>query len=154
VFDILENASELPSLGTFDAILLPDVIEHIPKERYPALFAALEQRLVDAGIMLLTFPSPEYQEYLKANHPDRLQVVDETIGLADITGATSLRLIYFASRDVWEKNQYNHVVLTADRDYDPTPLEMTFFEKLRYRFRKRLWRYRNRAFLARQRGKP
>lgn len=153
VLDIIENAAELASLGTFDAILLSDVIEHIPKERYPALFDALEPRLQDAGIVLLTLPSPEYQEYLKANHPDRLQVVDETVELADITGATSLRLMYFVSRDVWEKNQYNHVVLTAERAYDSTPIEMTVLERIGYRIKKRLWRLRNRSFLARQRRK-
>jgi len=150
-FDIIEDAGDLPALGVFDAILLPDVIEHIPKDRYPGLFEGLEGRLSDSGIVLLTYPSPEYQKHLKSNHPDRLQVVDETVELTDITNASSLRLVYFASQNVWEKNQYNHVVLTADREHDPQPIEMTFVERLRYRVNKRLWRFRNRAFLARQR---
>ncbi|UCH85563.1 MAG: methyltransferase domain-containing protein [Candidatus Latescibacterota bacterium] len=151
VFDVIAGAAELPSFGIFDVILLPDVIEHIPKNHYPSLFEALEARLTDEGKILLTFPSPQYQRHLKAKHPDRLQVVDETVELTDITESTSLRPQYFSSCDVWEKNQYNHVVLITDRAHDPTPVEMTFLGRLRYRFSKRLWRFKNRSFLARLR---
>ena len=153
VLDVVAGAPELASLGTFDAILLPDVLEHIPKDRYALLFTTLQERLSESGKILLTFPSPEYQRHLKASHPERLQVVDETVELADITRAASLRLEYFSSCDVWEKNQYNHVVLSADREYDPAPIAMAFFERFRYRVKKRVWRWRNRSFLARFRRK-
>jgi trans-aconitate 2-methyltransferase len=150
LLDVVEDTGRLAPLGVFDAILLPDVIEHIPKARYPELFKALEGVLCPSGRVLLTFPSPGYQEHLKAHHPERLQVVDETVELDDIMNATSLELHYFARRDVWKKNQYTHMVIASGRAFDPAPVEMRFLERLRYRIMKRLWRIRNRPFVAKQ----
>ncbi|MEJ2722066.1 MAG: class I SAM-dependent methyltransferase [bacterium] len=149
VLDIIENADQMDALGVFDVILLPDVIEHIPKDRYTALFGSLERALSPSGRVLLTFPSPGYQEYLRSHHPEHLQVVDETVRPADIVSSTSLELHYYSRRDVWMRKQYVHVVLAAGRTFDPTPIGMTFFAKQRYRIMKRLWRLKNRSFLAR-----
>ncbi|UCG53036.1 MAG: class I SAM-dependent methyltransferase [Candidatus Latescibacterota bacterium] len=147
VIDVMEQTGDLEVCGVFDVVLLPDVIEHIPKDKHGDLFAVIERQLSKSGRILLTFPSPEYQEYLRANEPEHLQVVDETVELEEILNATSLALLYFSSRDVWHKNQYNHVVLTADRSYGVVPLEMSRLDSLSYRFRKRWWRLRNRLFL-------
>ena len=75
----------------FDAILVPDVLEHIPKERQRALFERIENLLGPRGIVLITYPSPEYQEYLRRERPELLQVVDETLRLSEILAITSLR---------------------------------------------------------------
>jgi 2-polyprenyl-3-methyl-5-hydroxy-6-metoxy-1,4-benzoquinol methylase len=147
VLDVVEQAAELDKHGEFDVVLLPDVIEHIPKTRYPDLFATIEKRLSPGGRVLLTYPSPEYQEYLRANKPDVLQVVDETVLLTDILAATSLRPLYFDYRDVWQRHQYNHLVLGADLSFDAHPLETSWAREVRYRIRKYRWRASNRSFL-------
>jgi 2-polyprenyl-3-methyl-5-hydroxy-6-metoxy-1,4-benzoquinol methylase len=147
VIEVMEQASELEACGVFDVVLLPDVIEHIPKDRHGDLFATIERQLSTAGRVILTFPSPEYQDYLKTNDPGALQVVDETVELEEILRSTTLSLLYFSSRDVWHTNQYHHVVLTADRSFNAVPLEMSRLGSLDYRIRKRLWRMRNRLFL-------
>jgi SAM-dependent methyltransferase len=147
VLDVLHAAEDLAALGPFDVIVLPDVIEHVPLELHGRLFAALERILAERGRVLLTYPSPEYQEYLKKNDPKALQLVDETIELGDILGKTSLRPCYFRYKHVWHMNQYVHLVLTSDRSFTGEDVVPTRTGRLRYRVRKRIWRYRNRAFL-------
>jgi 2-polyprenyl-3-methyl-5-hydroxy-6-metoxy-1,4-benzoquinol methylase len=149
--DILEGADELAPLGPFDVVVLPDVIEHVPKDRYAGLFAALERLLARPGRVLITYPSPEYQEYLKANEPNALQLVDETVELDDIIRHTSLELVHFSYKHVWNKNQYIHVVLTSDRSFRPEGVNRSRIERLEYRLRKRWWRYGNQPFLRRMR---
>jgi 2-polyprenyl-3-methyl-5-hydroxy-6-metoxy-1,4-benzoquinol methylase len=143
VLDILDAADELVSLGPFDVIVLPDVIEHIPKGRYPDLFAAIERILHRPGWVLLTYPSPEYQRYLGEHDPEALQIVDEVVTLDEILRDTRLELVHFSYKHVWHKNQYIHAVLTSDRAYDPEELKRTATERLKYRVKKRLWRLRH-----------
>ena len=147
VLDVIEQAAELDEHGEFDVVLLPDVIEHIPKARYRELFATIERRLKTNGRVLLTYPSPEYQEYLRENKPDVLQVVDETVFLTDILDVTSLRPLYFGYRDIWQRYQYNHLVLATGASFDDRDLETSRGEELRYRIRKYRWRASNRSFL-------
>jgi len=151
VLDIIEQGDELQAYDKFDVAILPDVVEHIPKERYPDLFSALENALKPNGRIILTYPTPEHQEYLEANTPDVLQVVDEHVELTDILGVTRLKPVYFAYRNVWGRNEYVHLVLSADRAYEPPLDDGSVFSKLMYRIRKYRWRFSNFFFLRRLR---
>lgn len=151
VLDILDGAESLAPLGPFDVVILPDVIEHVPKDRYPRLFAAVEGFLARPGRVLITYPSPEYQEHLKKNDASALQLVDETVQLDDILRHTSLELVLFSYKHVWNENQYVHVVLTSDRSFRPEGLQRSWTERLEYRLKKRWWRFRNKPFLGRVR---
>lgn len=145
--DILDRGEELVSLGPFDAVVLPDVIEHIPKNRYPALFATIERVLTGPGLVLLTYPSPEYQRYLREHEPRTLQIVDEVVNLEEIVSSTSLSLVLFKYVHVWRRNQYVHAVLSADRAYDSRPLRRSLAQRARYALEKRWWRLRHRSFV-------
>jgi 2-polyprenyl-3-methyl-5-hydroxy-6-metoxy-1,4-benzoquinol methylase len=147
VLDVIEQAAELDKRGEFDVVLLPDVIEHIPKIRYRELFATIERRLTSDGRVLLTYPSPEYQEFLRKNKPDVLQVVDETVFLTDILDITSLTPLFFGYRDIWQRYQYSHLVLSAGLSFDDSGLDSSWAQDLRYRIRKYRWRASNRSFL-------
>jgi SAM-dependent methyltransferase len=151
VLDVLHSAEDLSGLGPFDAIVLPDVIEHIPLELHGRLFAGLERILAERGRIILTYPTPEYQEHLKKKEPKSRQLVDETVELSDILRHTSLRPRYFRYKHVWHRDQYAHLVLASDREFAGEDAVLTPAERLRYRVRKRIWRYRNRVFLKRMR---
>jgi SAM-dependent methyltransferase len=151
VLDILHASEDLSRLGPFDAIVLPDVIEHVPLELHRRLFETIELILASPGWVLLTYPTPEYQEYLRKNEPKSLQLVDEAIELGDILRHTKLRPCYFRYKHVWHKNQYVHLVLTSDRSFRGEAVVATPFGRFEYRVRKRIWKYRNRAFLKRMR---
>ncbi|MFA4948346.1 MAG: class I SAM-dependent methyltransferase [Candidatus Krumholzibacteriia bacterium] len=147
VLDVTGDASDLNRYEKFDAILMPDVLEHIPKARQRDLFSRIENLLGPRGVVLITYPSPEYQEYLRRHRPELLQVVDETLRLSEILAITSLRPGYFAYVDAGEKNQYVHLVLKLATDYSPESPPIGFSGRVVRRARKILWRLRNEAFL-------
>ena len=143
VLDVLEAGDELASLGPFDAVVLPDVIEHIPKTHYPHLFATIARVLARPGRVLLTYPSPEYQRHLRESAPRTLQIVDEVVTIDEILRHTALELVHFSYKHVWHENQYVHVVLTSDRAYHAEDLARSPADRFRYRLNKRCWRLRH-----------
>jgi len=150
--DITGEAVDTTSLGTFDAILMPDVIEHIPVARRRGLFARIESLLGPRGLVLLTYPSPEYQEYLRREKPENLQVVDETVELSGILAETSLRPVYFSYIDAGERNQYVHLALRPAAEYSPERPPVGPAARIARPARKTLWRLRNAAFLRKVRN--
>ncbi len=65
----------------FDMAVLPDVIEHIPVEQHPALFATIAAHLTADGRVLINVPNAQLLEYLHKHSPQTLQVIDQPIHL-------------------------------------------------------------------------
>jgi trans-aconitate 2-methyltransferase len=100
--------------ASLDLISLVDVIEHIPAARHPELLERLRTLLGDDGHLVLTFPTPAYQQHLRANEPDELQPIDEDVDPLDLCRLAEqkgfvVRQLHVC--DVWRRNQYAHVVL-------------------------------------------
>ncbi len=147
--DAVEDAAKLARHGAFDVVLMADVIEHIPKSAYPKLFATVEGSLVSTGRVILTFPSPEIQDYMAREKASDVQVIDERVELSDILGVTSLRPLYFCCCDIFGKNDYVHLVLTADRTFSAEGPKPGPTRWMGSRLRKYRWRLGNRLFLRR-----
>ncbi|NIM18897.1 MAG: methyltransferase domain-containing protein [Candidatus Latescibacteria bacterium] len=145
--DIVEEADELRKYGTFDVVVLPDVIEHIRKANYAGLFAAIEKVLSPDGRVILTFPSPEMQEHLETEKPEAMQLHEEKVEATDILGVTSLKPIYFAYQNVFGTNDYVHFVLAARREYSTHGSAVSLLRRFLRRLRKYRWRIANAAFL-------
>jgi SAM-dependent methyltransferase len=98
---------------TLDLVTFIDVIEHIPSRGREPLFAVLASLCAPNASLVFTFPTPEYQEYLKANRPTELQPVDESIQVGDLSTELcphGFELVSFQYKDVWRTNQYAHAV--------------------------------------------
>lgn len=105
--------------GRWDVIVLPDVYEHIPLEHRKALHTILSRLLSDQGRVLLTCPSPAYQAFLRERHPEKLQIVDETVtleDLADLARDVSGTLTLFRLVSIWRQNDYMHAAIGRDVD--------------------------------------
>ncbi len=99
--------------GEYDVIVLPDVYEHIPVDARPGLHGQLSRLLGPGGCIVLTLPSPAHQDALR-EQGQGLQVVDETITLADLMSLArdvGASLTYFNSISVWRTNDYLHAIL-------------------------------------------
>lgn len=142
VLDITKEAEKIKNYGKFDVVLIFDVIEHIEKENYARFFSVLEEMLSDSGMILLTYPSPQYQEYLKENDPKSLQIVDQVVLLKDILNVTKLFPYSYSYKHVNHKNQYIHLVLKSRVDYS-VKNSRSFWEAFSYRVKKYSWRYSN-----------
>lgn len=90
--------------GQYDVVLLPDVIEHIPLELHDALFARIASWVKTDGFVLLHYPNPHHLEWCHANHPERLQIIDQPIH-ADVLTANAYRhglyLSYYERYSIW-----------------------------------------------------
>lgn len=104
-----------------DVISLVDVIEHIPSEEHGELFEFFSSISSGDTVIVLTYPSPQYQRYLAEENPEKLQVIDQIIKLDTIrqsarSGGFSLK--HFSLEDVWLKNQYVHCVFQNENSLE------------------------------------
>lgn len=94
-----------------DFITLIDVVEHLPAEGLRDLLLKFSLVSTDEATLLVTYPTPEYQRYLLAEEPQKLQIIDESIDitqLLEIAKNAGFKLTYFSYIDVWQNNQYIH----------------------------------------------
>jgi colanic acid/amylovoran biosynthesis glycosyltransferase len=120
-FEVADLA-EIGGVEAFDVVVLIDAYEHMPIRARPAVHAALARLIAPAGRLLLTTPSLSYQSFLRANHPERLQPIDEDVTrphldslAADIGGC----VVHNAEVTVWRPGDYTHTAIvrgTAARD--------------------------------------
>jgi SAM-dependent methyltransferase len=111
-----------PPGGPFDLAVMIDVYEHVPVADRPTFHASLNQSLTPDGVVVMTVPSPLHQRYLAEHQPAGLQVVDETIGLTEITGLADDiggTVLTYEFVPAWCTNQYIHVVIGRNPCYQP-----------------------------------
>ncbi len=63
----------------FDFIILADVIEHIPIEKYERLFSNIRNCCVQGAKIFINIPHPHLIEFLRVNNPESLQIVDQAV---------------------------------------------------------------------------
>lgn len=110
----VSDMTEVPPGGPFQAIVLLDVYEHIPRGEWTRFNELLASCLTDDGIVILTTPSPLHQQFLREHRPHKLQIIDETVQLADVVQLSKdlgALVTHYSSETVWKTNQYLHIVL-------------------------------------------
>lgn len=144
VADVTGDVTTL-GLGAWDAIVLVDVIEHLPRERRPRALSNLESLLAPRGVVVLTYPTPEFQQHLRAHQPEALQIVDEDVELHELLAETRLRPAWFEVVDVWFRRQYAHLVLTAPETFADVEIPIPLHRRLLDRVRDVAWRWQTRS---------
>lgn len=96
--------------GKFDAVLLPDVLEHIPMDQHRSLFQLIRECLRETGFVLIHIPNPHYLDWLRRSRPELLQVVDQSLHTDALL------------RDVYASNLYlhklgSHCIFSSVPDY-------------------------------------
>jgi trans-aconitate 2-methyltransferase len=144
--DVLNNKLDFIQNQKFDLILMADVIEHIPKESHANLFKIIEEKLNINGLFILSYPSPEYQQYLLKNKPEIMQIIDQEIELSEITSKTNLKTIYFSYKNIWSESQYIHMVLKKNIIYSNATAKENILNLIRLRSNKYYWFFKNIPF--------
>lgn len=121
-------AGHLPA-GRFDAIVLLDVYEHFPIETRAEVHARLQALLKPDARLVLSTPTVEYQQFLRAHDPAQLQPIDEDVSVEDM-GALAAdvggHIVSQAAVSIWRPRDYLHTVIErgAPRSRDaPVRLE-------------------------------
>lgn len=76
---ILTDMRDFAVTQTFDFIVLPDVLEHIPIENHSALFATLFKRCHARTVVAINIPDPFILQWYHKHEPDKLQIVDQPL---------------------------------------------------------------------------
>lgn len=72
--------SEIVDLNrSFDFIVLADVIEHIPIDKYATLFSNIKKCCNNNTKIFINIPHPHLIDYLKTNNPNALQIIDQAV---------------------------------------------------------------------------
>jgi len=102
-----------------DLVVMVDVLEHLPLNLHKTLFRNLASVTSPEASVVLTFPSADYQRYLRQQHPEELQIIDEIIELPhlhEVAVANGFAIKHFSLENVWLPNQYAHCVLTRSAE--------------------------------------
>jgi trans-aconitate 2-methyltransferase len=117
--DALRQFNQLRALvqKPIDLLVLVDVIEHVPSHDRRALFEKMGELSAPDARLVLTYPSPQYQQYLARERPQELQIIDNVIELEELMSEASrggFGLRHFSLENVWMTNQYVHCIFQKD----------------------------------------
>jgi trans-aconitate 2-methyltransferase len=73
------DMSDFSSDKKFDFVVLPDVLEHIPKENHFALFQTLSKVIHDNSVVFVNIPNPPFLEWFHKYQPQDLQIIDQPL---------------------------------------------------------------------------
>ncbi len=140
--NIIED--NLESLKNYDFVILADVIEHIPLDRHEELFEKIWDVTNENASVILTYPSPEYQVFLREKNPSALQIIDEVIQVNSILSSSQMNLRYFSYKSVFGNlNNYCHLVLTKTTKFVKKGKKYSFFNKIQFKLQSMTWRVQN-----------
>jgi trans-aconitate 2-methyltransferase len=106
---------------TFDVIVMPDVIEHIPLELHARMFVNMKKMLRKNGFIFMHFPNPYHTEYcLKQGM--QLQIIDQAVHLnliVDNLNGSGLFVSKMEVYSVWlTEGEYEYVILQNESKFE------------------------------------
>lgn len=122
--------------GTFDFIVLPDVLEHIPLEQHRNLFSSLANLMHENSVILIHIPHPRALDYMREISPDQLQIIDQSVEADILTGnayAAGLELVSYFSYPLFDR-KHDYVLITLRKrsavTLSPLPQSQIIVRKL------------------------
>jgi SAM-dependent methyltransferase len=122
----------------FDLIVMVDVYEHIAVEDRYKLHSTIKNLLTQNGRLILTFPTPGHQNWLRNNALDLIQPIDEDITqevILTLARETGTRIILYQEVSIWHDGDYAHVVLESISPWKhqpvPAPKKVCWWKKIR-----------------------
>ena len=137
--DITSQIDQLRSAQPtgYNVVFLIDVIEHVPENERAELLKSLASIATEGATLFLAYPSPEYQDYLRAEDPEELQVIDNNVDAHNLVAEANeagWMLKSYRYRDVWREGQYIHAsFVKSSKVGQLTPVRPTLGEVLRTR---------------------
>lgn len=145
-FSALAEAAAAP----IDLLCMIDVIEHIPEGERAQVFFDMTRLAANDAVLVLTYPSPEFQRYRTEHDPDILQIIDNVIEFDDLYRefrAAGWHLESMRYRGIWFESEYVHLVLRRKPPCEFAPIEPHPLRSLPARLKRkalkpyRRWKY-------------
>jgi trans-aconitate 2-methyltransferase len=93
-------------LAKMDVVTMVDVIEHIPAEARLDLLVKIRSICNDDAVMVFTYPTPQYLEFLHKHNPNELQIIDNAIPLEELLNEARMAgfgLKHYSLETIWRK---------------------------------------------------
>ena len=118
---IVHDVTTLELKEKFNSVILCDCMEHIPKERYEALFQVIRKHLKENGIVYISIPDPEYLNFVRRHRPELLQIIDNSIFYEHIDSlckTIEFTIVFFNAYSIFIGNEYNEYLLRTKQEYE------------------------------------
>ena len=135
----VQDATDFCLSQQFDAIIMPDVIEHIPLELHARMFQNMSKMLKPDGFIFIHIPNPEFLAWCHENRKEILQIVDQPIYpevLLKSIEETELVITQLETYSIWVvKGDYQFIVLrkkTTDFS-EYVEKKISIWQKIKYK---------------------
>lgn len=85
---LVDDMSNFTSDILFDFIVFPDVLEHIPVDQHARLFENVSKVCKPNAKVLINIPEPNSLNWTRANRPEVLQIIDQSLSMQDLLNNT------------------------------------------------------------------
>ena len=85
---IVDDMSNFSSNIVYDFIVFPDVLEHIPEDQHSKLFENVAKVSSPDAKVLINIPEPHALNWTRANRPEILQIIDQSLSMQDLLNNT------------------------------------------------------------------
>lgn len=113
--DLTDEAWSESCAGRYDACVMLDVYEHVPRTARGGFHQALATILSDDAILILACPTTLHQQFLRDCKPEGLQPVDEDVTFDDLTAlAKDLggTVTHLEHKSLWATHDYFHATIS------------------------------------------
>lgn len=117
---IVHDITTLELGKKFDVISICDVMEHVPRERYPDLFRVIKSHLKENGKVFISIPDPDYLNFIREIMPEKLQIIDNSITLEEVNKLcrnNNMQIKHFNVYSIFIDNEYNEYILINSETY-------------------------------------
>ncbi len=103
----------------FDFFVFPDVLEHIPVGQHARLFENIQRHAHADSVVLIHIPAPRYLEWMIANQPEKLQVIDQPLDTGTLVQTLSASGFYLEKMETYalffQEKDYQYFVFRANK---------------------------------------
>jgi len=85
---ICTDMSDFTHTRKFDYVVFPDVLEHIPVDQHYRMFENISKVCSDNATFFINIPEPNTLNYYRRNHPELLQIIDQSLSMQDLLNNT------------------------------------------------------------------
>ncbi len=121
-FDVSDMSDfNLPG-ETFDFFVFPDVLEHIPVAQHARLFENIQRHAHADSVVLIHIPAPRYLEWMIANQPEKLQVIDQPLDTGTLVQTLGVAGFYLEKMETYalffQEKDYQYFLFRAKKSVE------------------------------------
>lgn len=135
---VVSDMTKFSHSKKFDVVVLPDVLEHIPKEAHPNIFRTIKTLIKDTGVLFINIPNPMSIEWHQKHKPELMQIIDQPLYTNELLNSIYPYGFYLENFDTYalfyEQPDYQSMTLRPKHEFKTMTLKPKFrllFQRLK-----------------------